>query len=170
MHEVTRSPIAHAQSKALFCVLLLVMAAFGILTESLWNRHLVAPTATRNSYQPALVKMYAIMEAWLSFLQCRTCGARALDYLEPLQVHDLHTWLPSSSLIWWRVNAPPPHPQGNNKYWSQHNNIKLLMGTKWSIKACSVPSRRSTSINSALLMWWSPCSLGPRNEANVAIK
>ena len=56
--------------QAHFCVLLLVMAAFGTLTESLSIHHPVAPTATRNFYPPFLVKMYcdyAIMEAWLSF-------------------------------------------------------------------------------------------------------
>ena len=49
-NEVTCLPIAHAQSKmqAHFCVLLLVMAAFGTLTESLWIRHLVAPTITKS--------------------------------------------------------------------------------------------------------------------------
>ena len=137
--------------QAHFCVLLLMMAAISTLTESLWIRHLVAPTATRKFYQPALVKMYcdnAIMEAWLSFHDVTTvqnCEARALDYLEPLQVHDLH----GCHRALWSDEGWMPHPlipKGNNKYWSQHNNIKLLMGTKWSIKACSVPSRRSTSI------------------------
>ena len=145
------------------------MAAIGTLTESLWIRHLVAPTATRKFYQPALVKMYcdiAIMEAWLSFHDVTTvqnCEARALDYLELLQVHDLH----GCHRALWSDEGWMPHPliPKGNKNWSQHNNIKLLMGTKCPAEGPR-PSRETIS---ALLTWWSPCSLGPRNEANVAI-
>ena len=46
-------------------VLLLVMAAFGTLTESLCGiRHLVAPTATRKFYQPGLSRCIVTMPSW----------------------------------------------------------------------------------------------------------
>ena len=70
----------------------------------------MAPTATKNFYQPDLVKMYcdnAIMEAWLSFHDITTvqnCEARALDYLEPLQVQS-HP-LPKFYILKWDGTEP----------------------------------------------------------------
>ena len=97
-----------------------------------------------NFYQPVLVKIYrdpAIMEAWLSFhdVLCRTsdqnCEARVLNVLGAI------------------ASTCPPH-KDNTKHSSQQDTWNNNM----NIKACSVPSGRSTSIKRdrcsyALLTW-----------------
>ena len=67
---------------------LLMMAAFKVLSESLWIWWLTI--ARRNSYQPVLVRIFrncAIVEAWLPFMTCREC------------IHDVQNMYPQNITV-----------------------------------------------------------------------